>query len=158
MHMRGRPEEWRKLSPLPDTTDLMKRELREWSDAAMAAGIVRERIVVDPGFGFGKNFDENYPLLSRLNELEELGFPVLAGTSRKSFIGRTLESVGLPGGTDDRLTGSVAAMVASVLNGAQIVRVHDVAEARQAVAVVDEILKAKGISHEGHEGFTKDAT
>ena len=90
MHMRGRPEEWRTLPPPGDIVLLVKRELKEWAEKAVLAGVRRERIVLDPGFGFGKRFDENYPLLGRFSELQTAGFPLLAGTSRKSFIGRTL--------------------------------------------------------------------
>src|SRR5213080_2304142 len=90
MHMRGRPEEWRTLPPPGDIVLLVKRELKEWAEKAVMAGVRRERIVLDPGFGFGKSFDENYPLLGRFSELQSAGFPLLAGNSRKSFIGRTL--------------------------------------------------------------------
>ena len=85
MHMRGRPEEWRTLPPPGDIVLLVKRELKEWAEKAVLAGVRRERIVLDPGFGFGKSFDENYPLLGRFSELQAAGFPLLAGTSRKSF-------------------------------------------------------------------------
>src|SRR5207302_1701373 len=96
MHMRGQPAEWRQLPPISgdDLLALVARELRAWSDCAMSAGVMREQIVLDPGFGFGKNFEENYPLLARLGELGALGFPLLAGTSRKGFIGRTLAHAG----------------------------------------------------------------
>jgi dihydropteroate synthase len=83
MHMRGRPEEWRSLSPPGDIVLLVKRELREWVEAAVLAGVRRERIALDPGFGFGKNFEQNYPLLAHFQELQSLGFPLFAGTSRK---------------------------------------------------------------------------
>lgn len=88
MHMRGRPEEWRNLPPAGDIVLLVKRELKDWAEAAVLAGVRRERIVLDPGFGFGKRFDENYPLLNRFSDLQAAGFPLLAGTSRKSFIDR----------------------------------------------------------------------
>src|SRR5579872_7175001 len=90
MHMRGRPEEWRTLPPLKDPVGEVERGLAELATAATQKGVERSRIVLDPGFGFGKNFDENYPLLARFGELHALGYPLLAGTSRKSFIGRTL--------------------------------------------------------------------
>src|SRR5271169_2063248 len=94
MHMRGPPEEWRTLPPPGDVVLLVKRELKDWAENAVLAGVRRERIVLDPGFGFGKSFDENYPLLARFSELQATGFPLLAGTSRKSFIGRTLATGG----------------------------------------------------------------
>ncbi len=109
------------------------------------SGVARERIVLDPGFGFGKKFEENYPLLAHLDRLQQLGFPVLAGTSRKSFIGRTVGK--RRGGEDappgERLYGSLAAMVASILRGAHIVRVHDVKPAVEAAAVADAVLAAE---------------
>jgi dihydropteroate synthase len=82
MHMRGRPEEWRTLPPPGDVVLLVKRELREWAEAAVLAGVRRERIALDPGFGFGKSFEQNYPLLAHFQDLQSLGFPLLAGTSR----------------------------------------------------------------------------
>jgi len=108
MHMRGRPEEWRLLPPIGDPVLLVKRELRQWAEAAVLAGVKRDRIAVDPGFGFGKKYEENYPLLARLEELQTLGFPLLAGTSRKSFIGRTLARNGNDAPADRRLYGTLA--------------------------------------------------
>ncbi len=143
MHMRGRPQEWRKLPPLSDGVALVSRELREWSESAMRAGIARERIVVDPGFGFGKNFGENYPLLAHFSELHGLGLPLLAGVSRKSFLGRTLARDGKDAPPDERMFGSVAATVACILQGAHIVRVHDVKPAAEAAKIADEILAAR---------------
>ena len=140
MHMRGRPQDWRKLAPLTDAVALVARELREWSGDALSAGIVREHIVLDPGFGFGKSFEENYPLLAHLDELHKLGFPLLAGTSRKSFIGRTLARDGNDVPPDARLSGSLAAMTASILKGAHIVRVHEVKQAVDAAKIADAIL------------------
>ena len=141
MHMRGRPEEWRKLPPLPDPLPLVKKELGEIAAQAVAAGIARERIVLDPGFGFGKSFDENYPLLAQLEKLKELGFPLLSGTSRKSFIGRTMAVDGVDAPPDARLAGSLATMTAAILKGAHIVRVHDVKEAVEAAKVADAVAK-----------------
>ena len=77
MHMRGRPEEWRNLPPADDIVRLVQQELSEWADHALSAGVKRERIVLDPGFGFGKNFGQNYPLINRFNELHALGYPLL---------------------------------------------------------------------------------
>ncbi len=108
MHMRGRPEEWRTLPPPGDIVLLVKRELKEWAEKAVLAGVRRERIVLDPGFGFGKSFDENYPLLGRFSELQAAGFPLLAGTSRKSFIGRTLGEGGKDAPPEGRLYGTLA--------------------------------------------------
>jgi dihydropteroate synthase len=142
MHTRGKPEEWRTQGASPDIVGEVKRDLRAWVDEAMQAGIARDHIVLDPGFGFGKRFGENYPLLAGLAELQELGFPLLSGTSRKSFIGRTLARNGQDAPADKRLYGTIATVTASVLQGAHIVRVHDVKPTVEAVAVADEILRA----------------
>lgn len=142
MHTRGKPEEWRSLPPSPDIIAEVKNELRQWSDDAIHAGIERQHIVVDPGFGFGKNFEGNYPLLADLHKLHELGFPLLTGTSRKSFIGRTLARNGKDAPPGERLYGTLAAVTASVLQGVHIVRVHDVKAAVDAVRIADEVLKA----------------
>ncbi len=141
MHMRGRPAEWRTLPPLTDAVGLVSRELREGAAAAVTAGIARERIVLDPGFGFGKSFDENYPLLAHFDKLHRIGFPLLAGISRKSFIGRTLASNGSDAPPQERLYGSLAAMTAAILKGAHIVRVHDVKAAAQAAKIADAITR-----------------
>jgi len=142
MHMRGRPEEWRNLPPAGDIVLLVKRELKEWAEKAILAGVRRERIVLDPGFGFGKNFDENYPLIGRLGELQSAGFRLMAGTSRKSFIGRTVGA-----GKDvlpaDRLHGTLATQTALIIKGAHIIRTHDVRPSVEAARVADAILLAR---------------
>lgn len=141
MHTRGRPQEWRDLSPSADIVAEVKTELRAYAQAAVAAGIARERIVLDVGFGFGKKFDQNYPLLAGLGKLHDLCFPLLAGTSRKSFIGRTLARDGKDAPPDQRLHGSLAAATASILNGVHMVRVHDVKAAVEAAKIADEVLR-----------------
>jgi len=140
MHMRGRPEEWRTLPPVADIVMLVKRELREWADVAQISGVKRERIVLDPGFGFGKNFQENYPLLKRFDELHELRYPLLAGVSRKSFIGRVLARNGSDAPVDERLHGTVAAETALILKGAHIIRTHEVRACADAVRVADAVV------------------
>jgi dihydropteroate synthase len=142
MHMRGRPEEWRTLPPPGDIVLQVKRELREWVEAAVVAGVRREKIALDPGFGFGKNFEQNYPLLARFQELQSLGLPLLAGTSRKSFIGRMLAKEGKDAAAADRLFGNLAAQTALILKGAHILRTHDVKAAVDAARVADAILAA----------------
>jgi dihydropteroate synthase len=143
MHMRGRPEEWRNLPPPGDIVLLVKRELKEWAESAVLSGVRRERIVLDPGFGFGKRFDENYPLLSRFSDLQATGFPLLAGTSRKSFIGRTLTSNGEDAPVQERLYGTLATQTALILKGAHILRTHDVKPAVGAARIADAILAAR---------------
>jgi dihydropteroate synthase len=142
MHMRGRPDEWRSLPPPEDVVLLVKRELRERAEAAVRAGVRRERIVLDPGFGFGKNFEQNYPLLGHFQELQSLGFPLLAGTSRKSFIGRMLAKDGKDAPAAERLNGSLAADTALILKGAHIIRTHDVKALAEAARAADAILEA----------------
>ncbi len=143
MHMRGRPEEWRTLPPPGDITLLVKRELKDWAEKAVLAGVRRERIVVDPGFGFGKNFEENTPLIARFNELQATGFPLLAGTSRKSFIGRMLAHNGKDAPVEGRLYGTLASQVALILKGAHIIRTHDVKPAVETARIADAILQAR---------------
>ncbi len=142
MHMRGRPEAWRTQPPDPDIVRTVKTDLKASANAALSAGIAKECLMLDPGFGFGKNFDENYPLLGRLSDLHELGFPVLSGTSRKSFIGRTLATKGEDAPPASRLFGTMATVTASVLAGAHVVRVHDVKAAVGTVKVADALLNA----------------
>lgn len=144
MHTRGRPEEWRTLPPIGDPVLLVKRELRQWAEAATLAGIKRERLVLDPGFGFGKNFDENYPLLARLAELQQLGYPLLAGTSRKSFIGRTLQRDGRDAPVDERRYGTLATEAILILKGAHIIRTHEVRQAADLARVADAVVAAGG--------------
>jgi len=142
MHMRGRPEEWRNLPTAGDIVLLVKRELKEWAERAVLAGVRRERIVLDPGFGFGKSFDENYPLIARFEVLQAAGFPVLVGTSRKSFIGRTV-GAGQDVPAEQRLYGTLASQTALILKGAHIVRTHDVKASLEAARIADAILLAR---------------
>jgi dihydropteroate synthase len=139
IHMRGRPEEWRTLPPVSDVVTLVKRELRAWADVALLGGVKRERIVLDPGFGFGKSFQENYPLLKRFDELHELRYPLLAGVSRKSFVGRALARNGNDAPVSDRLYGTLAAETALILKGAHIVRTHDVRACVDAARLADVV-------------------
>lgn len=144
MHARGRPEEWRKLPPIGDPVLLVKRELRQFAEAATLAGIKRDHLVLDPGFGFGKSFEENYPLLAHFAELQQMGFPLLAGVSRKSFIGRALARDGKDAPVERRLYGTLAAEAALILKGAHIIRTHDVRLAAEAARVVDAIVASGG--------------
>jgi dihydropteroate synthase len=137
MHMRGRPEEWRTLPPVSDMVMLVKRELRDWADAAAMAGIKRERIVLDPGFGFGKSFEQNYPLLKRFEEFHQLRYPLMVGVSRKSFLGRALARNGKDVGVADRLYGTLATETAAILKGAHVIRTHDVRACADAVRMAD---------------------
>jgi len=142
MHMRGRPEEWRNLPPPDDVVALVGKELAEWAAAAMRAGVARQRIALDPGFGFGKNFEQNYPLLAHLDDLHQLGFPLIVGTSRKSFIGRTLRRDGYDAPVEERGFGTLASETAAMLKGAHIIRTHDVKACVDAARVADVLLEA----------------
>lgn len=144
MHTRGRPEEWRTLPPIGDPVLLVKRELRQWAEAATLAGIKRDRLVLDPGFGFGKRLEENYPLLAHFAELQQMGFPLLAGVSRKSFIGRALARDGEDTPVEKRVNGTLAAEALLILKGAHIIRTHDVAIAAEAARLVDAIVASGG--------------
>jgi len=144
MHTRGKSAEWRRLPRLAphEVVPLVKGDLAQSLNAALEAGIARDRIVLDPGYGFGKSFDENYPLLAHQDELESLGQPILAGVSRKSFLGRRLAE--FYGGGDAPVTArgnaTIAATVAAILAGAHIVRVHEVRPAAEAASIADAIL------------------
>ena len=144
MHTRGRPDEWRSLPPIGDPVLMVKRDLRQWAEAATLAGIKRDRLVLDPGFGFGKRFEENYPLLAHFAELQQMGFPLLAGVSRKSFIGRTLAHNGKDAEVSERLYGTLAAETSLILKGAHILRTHDVRSAVEAARVADTIVASGG--------------
>lgn len=146
MHTRGRPEEWKTQAQLePDALlELVFAGLRASLEKAAKAGVAPESIVLDPGYGFGKVFDENYTLLARQNELLQLGRPLLAGLSRKSFLGRTLSPLfgGQSAPVEAREIASVAAMVAAILHGASIVRVHDARPALEAARIADAVIQA----------------
>ncbi len=143
MHMRGRPDEWRTLPPPGDVVLLVRRELKQWAEAAVLAGVRREKIVLDPGLGFGKNFEQNYPLLGRFQELQALGFPLLVGASNKSFVGRMLAKNGNDTPVAERQNGNLAIQTALILRGAHIVRTHDVKAAVEGARVADIILESR---------------
>jgi dihydropteroate synthase len=145
-HTRGRPEEWR-AQPQLEGDALLKTTcdgLAASVATAQEAGVSPEAIVLDPGYGFGKRFSENYTLLARQAELLELGRPLLAGLSRKSFLGHTLAPLfgGESAPPRERGNASLAAMTAAILNGASIVRVHQVRPAVEAARIADAILSA----------------
>jgi dihydropteroate synthase len=150
MHTRGRPEEWRGLPPIGDPVLIVKRDLRQWAEAATLAGVKRDHLVLDPGFGFGKRLEENYPLLAHFAELQQMGFPLLAGVSRKSFIGRMLAGDGKQKNKNkdaevgERLYGTLAAETGLILKGAHIIRTHDVRFALDAARVADAMVANGG--------------
>ncbi|HVH85250.1 MAG TPA: dihydropteroate synthase [Terriglobales bacterium] len=144
MHTRGYPEEWQTMPSLAgaEVLPLVLDALRDLSRRAVAGGIARERIVLDPGFGFGKRLDENFPVLAHLSDLQTLGFPLLTGSSRKSFVARASGS-NSSDRDSARLAGSIASLTASILGGAQIVRVHDVKDSVAAAKIADAIVNSE---------------
>jgi dihydropteroate synthase len=144
MHTRGRPEEWKTLPAIGDPVLIVKRDLLQWAEAATLAGIKRDHLVLDPGFGFGKRFEENYPLLAHFGELQKMGFPLLAGVSRKSFIGRALAQNSKDAEIGERLYGTLAAETGLILKGAHIIRTHDVRYAVEAARLADAMVASGG--------------
>lgn len=146
MHTRGRPDEWRGQSKLAADAllEMVRAGLAASLDTATKAGVALDSVVLDPGYGFGKKYDENYALLARQAELLSLGRPLMAGVSRKSFLGHTLAALhgGETAPLHARETASVAAMVAAILGGASIVRVHEVRAAVEAARIADAVLVA----------------
>jgi dihydropteroate synthase len=138
MHMRGEPRTMQADVAYGDVVAEVLQYLEARAGAARAAGVDADRILVDPGFGFGKLAEHNLVLLRRLGEFRRLGYPVLAGTSRKSFIGKVLGD--LP--VDERLEGTAATVALAVWNGAAIVRVHDVRAIRRVVGMVEAVMRA----------------
>jgi dihydropteroate synthase len=146
MHMRGKP---RTMQQAPFARDVLRDVaigLRHAVTLARRAGVAKSQIVLDPGIGFGKSFEQNCELLARLPTLARLGYPLLVGTSRKSFIGKALEKRELGTGTD-RIWGTAATVAASILQGAHIVRVHDVAEMGQVARVSDALASPRLMRH-----------
>jgi dihydropteroate synthase len=140
MHMRGTP---RTMQNAPFARAVMPdvlAGLRKSISIARKHGVKKSQIVIDPGIGFGKSFSQNHELLAKLPELAKLGYPLLVGTSRKGFLGATLAKNGKPAPIEARIWGTAATVAASILNGAHIVRVHDVAEMAQVARVTDSIL------------------
>ena len=133
-HMRGTPETWGKLPPLPDVMGAILHDLEASVHRALRAGIDRSRLVIDPGLGFGKRGEQNSEILARLGKLARLDVPILVGPSRKSFLAQSTER-----GTEFATASAVAA---AILGGAHLVRVHDVAGMRAAASVADAIVRA----------------
>ncbi len=137
MHMRGEPKNMQSIPPSPD----ILRDLEVWAQEAVAraqsSGVSSDKIVLDPGIGFGKTAAQNFEILRNLDRLAAAGFPILVGTSRKSFIGSVVKK---PAG--ERVLGTCATVAASIILGAHLVRVHDVAAIREIADVTDVIAKA----------------
>lgn len=138
MHMRGEPRTMQKQPFARDAVRDVLSGLKRSIAIARKAGVPKSQIIVDPGIGFGKSFRQNYELIARLGEIASLGYPILIGTSRKTFLGTTLD--GKP--PEERIWGTAATVAASILAGAHIVRVHDVNEMVQVARVTDKVLEA----------------
>jgi dihydropteroate synthase len=143
MHMRGEPRTMQERGFARDVMKDVMHGLRKSVAVARKAGIAKTQIIIDPGIGFGKSFAQNYELLQKLPQLAKLGHPILVGTSRKGFLGATLARDGKPAPPEERISGTAATVTASILNGAHIVRVHDVLEMVQVVRVADCVLDPK---------------
>src|SRR5713226_6870565 len=142
MHMRGQPRTMQKEPFARDVVKDVVQGLRKSVGIARKAGVAKSQLILDPGIGFGKSFSQNYELLQELPRLAKLGYPLLVGTSRKSFLGATLARDGQLAPPDERLWGTAATVTASILGGAHIVRVHDVVEMVQVARVADCVLDA----------------
>jgi dihydropteroate synthase len=136
MHMKGTPRNMQSNPTYASLMDEIIQYLKAAQERALDAGVKRENIVIDPGIGFGKSLKDNLSIINNLSELKVLGEPILVGTSRKSFIGKILNS-----GPSDRVFGTVSTCILAAKNGAHIVRTHDVSEVKQALRIFDEIKK-----------------
>ncbi|RMG50785.1 MAG: dihydropteroate synthase [Acidobacteria bacterium] len=139
MNMRGRPETMQKIPPSPDIFAEIEAHF-EWAVAeATTRGVAREQLLLDPGIGFGKTVEQNCALINHLDRFARFNLPLMIGTSRKTFIGKILDKP-----PEERLMGTAASVVAAIFRGVHIVRVHDVREMKDVVAVADAILNASG--------------
>lgn len=141
MHMRGEPRTMQRGPFARDVMSDVVSGLRESVAMARKAGVARTQIILDPGIGFGKSYAQNYELIEKLPRLAALGYPLLVGTSRKGFLGATLARDGKPAPPEERIWGTAATVTASILGGAHIVRVHDVAEMVQVARVADCVVQ-----------------
>jgi dihydropteroate synthase len=135
MHMQGTPEKMQDDPHYENVVDEIYEYLERRTAIALDAGVPGDKIIIDPGIGFGKTLEHNLTILNKIKEFSYMGYPVLVGASRKSFIGKLLDI-----DADKRLEGSLAASVWSVINGASILRVHDVAETVQVVKIAGSII------------------
>jgi len=137
MHMRGTPKDMQENTDYDDIIAEISSFLTDSAHKAINAGVEKHRIIIDPGIGFGKSAEGNFMILKNLDRFLKLHHPILVGTSRKSFIGKALDL-----DVNHRLEGSLAAACYAVLNGADIVRVHDVAETKRALTIIEKIVMA----------------
>jgi dihydropteroate synthase len=143
MHMRGKPLTMQRSGFAKNVIADVKSGLRHAVRTALRSGVKKSQIILDPGIGFGKSYAQNFELLEKLPELAKLGYPLMVGTSRKGFLGAALQRDGKNAPVEDRVWGTAATVTASILHGAHIVRVHDVAEMVQVARVADCILNPR---------------
>ena len=136
MHIKGTPKDMQKNPHYDDLMGEITGYLSEAINVAEESGIDENKIIIDPGIGFGKRLEDNLEIIKKLSDLKSLGKPILVGVSRKSFIGKILELQ-----ENERLEGSLAALAVAIVNGANIIRVHDVKESKRVARIVDSIKK-----------------
>ena len=142
LHMQGTPETMQDDPQYEDVVDDVTDGLRLAAAAAVAAGVARDRVCIDPGIGFGKALDHNMSLLNGLGRIAQLGFPVLVGTSRKGFLGSILENAGHPADAGERDAATGATVALAIAHGASVVRVHNVVDALQSARTADAIVRS----------------
>jgi dihydropteroate synthase len=136
MHIKGTPKTMQKAPRYKNVVREVMDQLRAQTAMARKAGVPKDRILVDPGIGFGKTVDHNCELIAEVGQLRKLGYPVLIGTSRKTFIGKILGT-----DVDDRLEGTLASNIVAVMGGVDFVRVHDVKETKRALTMTDRLAR-----------------
>ena len=150
MHMKGTPRSMQESPEYDNVIQEIKTFLKQRITDALTAGIKKNKIIIDPGIGFGKRLKDNLKIISNLSAFSELGFPILIGVSRKSFIGDLLNL-----SPEKRIEGTIASSLISILQGAHILRVHDVSSLKKAVIVAEAIMK-EGVSNQFSEERGKD--
>lgn len=150
MHMKGTPRNMQESPEYDNVIQEIKTFLKQRITDALTAGIKKNKIIIDPGIGFGKRLKDNLKIISNLSAFSELGFPILIGVSRKSFIGDLLNL-----SPEKRIEGTIASSLISILQGAHILRVHDVSSLKKAVIVAEAIMK-EGVSNQFSEERGKD--
>ena len=144
MHMRGTPQTMQRGPFARDVIRDVKTGLRDALARAKRAGLSKTQLLLDPGIGFGKRHEQNFEILARLSEFASLGCPIVVGTSRKAFLGKALAGPdGAAASVRERLPGTAVTVTASILAGAHIVRVHDVAEIVRVIRIADQIVNAR---------------
>ena len=136
MHMKGTPKTMQENPTYDNIINEISDFLVKQANIAINAGVSNEKIIIDPGIGFGKTLNDNYKIIAKLKQISKLGFPVLVGPSRKSFIGETLDE-----SIDERIEGSIVSAALCYKNGAKIVRVHDVEQTKKSLLIVKKIIE-----------------